>query len=96
MAAAFSLSSVAPRGIRSKVFTRFRFNLWSPTHGGSVAPSSLCRAMGHERMLWMRQERVWTKTTLPVVLYEEGDVRAREVAEHAVSPSRMQIAEGQS
>ncbi|MCH2113404.1 MAG: hypothetical protein MK171_00605 [Pirellulales bacterium] len=39
-----------------------------------------CRATGHEKILWMKQQTTWAQLTAPVALYLAGDSEARQAA----------------
>tara|TARA_Y100000814_G_scaffold281544_1_gene245817 strand:- start:661 stop:1476 length:816 start_codon:yes stop_codon:yes gene_type:complete len=48
-----------------------------------------CYAMGHEKMLWMEQEKTWAQKCAPVALYLAGDVEARQMARKHIIKSAL-------
>jgi hypothetical protein len=45
-----------------------------------------CRATGEQKVLWMKQQRVWAEKSGGVALYLAGDAAARRAAERRVRP----------
>ncbi|MBN1853824.1 MAG: hypothetical protein JW829_13915 [Pirellulales bacterium] len=56
-----------------------------PTDWRIARAKVVCRATGQERFLWMKKEAVWSTMQLPVILYAEGDMEAKELAERAAA-----------
>jgi len=43
-----------------------------------------CRATGQQKLLWMKQQKVWAEKSTAVALYQSGDNAARRAAERQV------------